>query len=294
MHRPTPTLQSSVSTSARCRSSNLVVGASTLKDTDDTDTVAVDDEEMSMSVSSLLPNHYWDNQLATEQHRDLMRTIAEDDFTTTSEDEPFVDADATIDIDLRDRLKRELARVSLTNYAPPTDGDGADHDHGSSSAVTATAARTAEDIMKELEQLSPLPILQPATHHSLNADWSFVFTGVPTLGMQLITILSRMSVVFPFELLDFRDVLLCVTEDQTKAKAVVSCELCGLWEFVLEVCTSLRRPTEEDLKGEYEKFVEEDGTLLLEHFQGIWLNGKKFIVYDTTTTTLLYEVCYES
>ena len=168
----------------------------------------------------------------------------------------------------RIRLKRKLAHVAITGFHPdvgPT---------VSASSVRQEEPRTAEEIMKELEQMNPLPILRPAMHHSLNAHWSFVFTGVPTLGMKLITLLSRMSQLFPFEILDFHDVALCVTDDQSKAKAVVEVKVCGAWEVMLEVCTSLRRPNEDDFEQEYKEFQGEDGTLLLEHFQGVHLNGK--------------------
>lgn len=169
----------------------------------------------------------------------------------------------------RNRLKQELAHAAITHFHPtlsspsqlPVDGKQAE-------------SSSAEDIMKQLEKLHPLPILRPATHPSINANWSFVFTGVPTIGMKLITLLSRISMGLPFEILDFREVGLMVSDRQTKAKAVVEVKVCGAWEWVLEVCTNLRRPTEEDLRGDYEKFKGEEGTLLLEHFQGIRLNGE--------------------
>jgi hypothetical protein len=101
-----------------------------------------------------------------------------------------------------------------------------------------------------------------------------------------------MSVMFPFEILDFQDVALCVTDEQTKAKAIVEVKVCGAWDFVLEVCTSLRRPTAEDLDGEYARFKDEDGTLLLEHFQGIELNGVKIPTPREWHTTRTLEITY--
>jgi len=177
----------------------------------------------------------------------------------------------------RTKLKRELAHAAITGYEEGTDNN---------------QQQTAEDIMKELEQSSTLPILRPATHHSLNANWSFVFTGVPTIGMRLITLLSRISVLFPFEILDFRNVALNVENEQTKAKALVEVQLCDSVDLVLEVCTSLRRPTEEDLTGEYKEFRGEEGTLLLEHFQGIKLNGITIPTPQSWSTTRTLEISY--
>ncbi|KAL9187485.1 hypothetical protein ACHAXT_001588 [Thalassiosira profunda] len=185
----------------------------------------------------------------------------------------------------RARLKRELARVSITGYCSDADVSECDAEEGKT-------PRTAEDIMKELERMDPLPIISPATHHSLNADWAFVFTGVPTIGMRLITLLSRMSVLFPFEILDFRDVALCVTDGQSRAKAVVDVKVCGVCELLLEVCTSLRRPTAEDLEGEYKDFKGEQGTLLLEHFQGITLNGVEIPTPESWRTTRTLDITY--
>lgn len=197
-------------------------------------------------------------------------------------------------------LKRELARAAITGFHP----DAAPSSSSSTMTTQSTSTsnqnqlvddeplRTAEVIMKELEQMNPLPILRPASHHSLNAHWSFVFTGVPTAGMRLITLLSRISGMFPFELLDFRDVALCVTDEQQKAKAVVEVTVCGAWELVLEVCTSLRRPTSEDLENEYADFRGEEGTLLLEHFQGVELNGVEIPTPQSWHTTRTLEITY--
>jgi len=188
----------------------------------------------------------------------------------------------------RTRLKRELAHVAITGFHP----DDLSTTSASSSARQEQEPRTAECIMKELEQMDPLPILRPAMHHSLNAHWSFVFTGVPTIGMRLITLLSRMSVLFPFEILDFRDVALCVTDDQSNAKAVVEVKVCEALELMLEVCTSLRRPTYVDLENEYEDFQGEEGTLLLEHFQGVHVNGVEIPTPKYWHTTRTLEITY--
>ena len=91
--------------------------------------------------------------------------------------------------------------------------------------------------------------------------------------------------MLPFEVLDFRDVALCVTDDQSQAKAVVEVKVCGAWEVLLEVCTSLRRPTDEDLENEFKDFQGEEGTLLLEHFEGVHLNGMLIVFGDFINCT---------
>lgn len=236
-------------------------------------------------ASFLPPLSVWNNTLAGLQ-TDELDVVS----TPTSAYTSRVDNDASIEEQQqqpsnvrRTKLKRELAHAAITGFHP-------DVERSISSSVGQQ--RTAEDIMKELEQSSPLPILQPATHHSLNANWSFVFTGVPTIGMRLITLLSRISVLFPFEILDFRNVALLVEEDQRKAKALVEVQVCGGLDLVLEVCTSLRRPSDDDLKGEYKEFSAEEGTLLLEHFQGIKLNGIKIPTPESWSTTRTLEITY--
>ena len=144
--------------------------------------------------------------------------------------------------------------------------------------------------MYDLELLNPVD--RPACHYSLNANWSFVFTGVPTLGMKLITLLSRISVAFPFEILDFRDVCLRVKDRQAKALAIVSVTICGAFDWELQVCTSLRRPNSQDFNGRCEEFVGEKGTLLLEHFQGVWLNGIQLPTPKQWHTTRTLEITY--
>lgn len=82
----------------------------------------------------------------------------------------------------RDELKRELARVAITNFHP---GAATDEDNNPSRDENHTTSRNAEVIMKELEQL-PLPIQRPATHPSLNTHWSFVFTGGELLSFMIL------------------------------------------------------------------------------------------------------------
>mmetsp|Transcript_14111 Transcript_14111/g.29532 ORF Transcript_14111/g.29532 Transcript_14111/m.29532 type:complete len:354 (+) Transcript_14111:37-1098(+) len=221
----------------------------------------------------------------------------------------------------RTRLKKQLASAAITNFQyqdmihlAPMERDDQDiyEAHVITDAnqkqrrknINSDTYQTAESLMKKLESLHPLPIPHPATHPTLNSHWSFVFTGVPTIGMKLITLLSRISCYLPFEILDFREVGLIVSNDQGKAKAVVEVRVCGVWDVVLEVCSSLRRPRDDGSDDTYWNGilkkrsvhggegngldsavncdsndaralgVEENGTLLLEHFQGIQLNGK--------------------
>ena len=181
----------------------------------------------------------------------------------------------------RNRLKKQLAQTAITNFIAED-----------AQPPRRACEDTAESIMKELEQLNPLPIVRPASHYSLNANWSFVFTGVPTIGMKLITLLSRISLALPFEILDFKDVSLRVSDRQTQAKAIVSVRVCGAFDWELQVCTSLRRPKEKDFDGAYKDFRGEKGTLLLEHFQGIWLNGAKIPTPQQWHTTRTLEITY--
>ena len=223
-------------------------------------------------VASFIPPPFlWNDTLASLQTNELGNLISDDRDRV---DEQQQEQPSPVEIK-RSKLKRELAHAAITGY---------EEQKGKQ--------QTAEDIMKELEQSSPLPILRPASHHALNANWSFVFTGVPTIGMRLITLLSRISVLFPFEILDFRNVALNVENEQTKAKALVEVQLCGSVDLALEVCTSLRRPTEDDLTGEYKEFRGEEGTLLLEHFQGIKLNGITIPTPQSWSTTRTLEISY--
>lgn len=194
-----------------------------------------------------------------------------------------VDTNAVLE-EMRSNLKKQLAQKAITNFIIADDDVQPEGEE-------ILSEETAETIMKQLEQIKPLPILRPATHYSLNADWSFVFTGVPTIGMKLITLLSRMSAMFPWEILDFTDVSLKVSDRQSKAVAIVSVTI-GTFDWELQVCTSLRRPTERDFDGTYGEFRGEEGTLLLEHFQGIWLNGVQIPTPDKWKTTRALEITY--
>jgi hypothetical protein len=128
---------------------------------------------------------------------------------------------------------------------------------GTTSSATTTEA---EDIMKELEAVNPWP--NPAHHPLLNARWSFVFTGVPTFGMKLITLLSRISVGFSKSVLEFDNVFLEVAHQQSQVKAIVRVEVMGQ-PVELNVFTKLRLPTTHDPKG----------TLLIESFDRLVLMG---------------------
>ena len=212
-------------------------------------------------------------------NRDCPGTAPDDDLESLPTGEIIVQPESN----RRDILKKELATLSIESFA--------DASNDTNDELTGST-RTAEDVMRDLEQLERLPIMRPATHHSLNAHWSFVFTGVPTIGMKLITLLSRISTLFPFEILDFRDVALSVSDGQSKAKAVVEVKVCGSIDLLLEVCTSLRRPDQSDLEGDYCEFGDEDGRLLLEHFEGIWLNGNLLPTPQEWHTTRTLEITY--
>ena len=115
-------------------------------------------------ASFLPPLSVWNNTLAGLQ-TDELDVVS----TPTSAYTSRVDNDASIEEQQqqpsnvrRTKLKRELAHAAITGFHP-------DVERSISSSVGQQ--RTAEDIMKELEQSSPLPILQPATHNSLNANW---------------------------------------------------------------------------------------------------------------------------
>lgn len=254
-----------------------------LLNNNDTVVVSSNDEDVASFIPP--PPQIWNDTLAELQIEELEALEREDDN--------MVDIQKTAVEDKRSRLKRELAHAAITGFVPD------DNSNNEDTIVVVeqpqSRIRIAEDIMKDLESSTPLPVLRPATHHSLNGEWSFVFTGVPTLGMRLITLLSRISVFLGGEkMLDFRNVALFVEDEQTKAKALVEVEVCGgAMDLVLEVCTSLRRPTEEELNdGEYKEFREEDGTLLLEHFQGIHLNGVEIPTPQSWHTTRTLEVSY--
>jgi len=156
--------------------------------------------------------------------------------------QPFVSSSDLATRERRNQLKEELAICSIENFDFDAQKEG---------------ATVAEDIMKRLEPLRPWR--RPAEHPGLNARFSFVFTGVPTIGMQLITLLSRISVGFP--IVDFKDVFLEVSNQNTKAKAIVNFKVFGV-PFELNVRTNLCA----------DKSCPK-GTMMNEHFQGITLQG---------------------
>jgi hypothetical protein len=227
---------------------------------------------MNETVFTYSPLFEWNQTLALEEIEAL------DTMMVLAEEIPA----GTILEKKRNSLKKQLAHKAITNFITEVEQP----------RVLREDSRTAESIMKELEQLNPLPIARPASHYSLNADWSFVFTGVPTIGMKLITLLSRISIMLPFEILDFKDVSLKVTDRQAKAMAIVSVRVCGAFDWELRVCTSLRRPKKKDFDGVYKEFRGEEGTLLLEHFQGIWLNGHQIPTPKRWHTTRTLEITY--
>ena len=143
----------------------------------------------------------------------------------------------------RDEIKKELVLAAIENY--------------DIEAYEAGMTTIAEDIMKKLEPLRP--IARSAYDPSLNARWSFVFTGVPTVGMRLIELLSRISAGFPP--VDFRDVFLEVYDHGSMVRAIVKVKLFGK-DLELNVFTSLR-PKEDD----------PEGTFLIEKFEGLRLAG---------------------
>jgi hypothetical protein len=144
----------------------------------------------------------------------------------------------------RDRLKKDLSTAAIERY--------------DMEAYNTGRTTIAEDIMKELEPLNPWP--RPAHHQDLNTRWSFVFTGVPTIGMRLITLLSTISVGFPP--IDFQDVFLEVSRKQTQVKAIVAVRLLGV-PVELNIYTKLQ-PNITDAS---------EGTFLIETFQNIVLAG---------------------
>ena len=160
----------------------------------------------------------------------------------------------------REVLKRQLAAVAIENYqecqtwARTTPTDTPEHNPKSK--------ETAEDIMRQLEQYCPVekPVHEPRL---LNARWSFVFSGVPTIGMKLITLLSRLSTAL--SIIEFDNVYLDVHDQQSRVKAVVRFAVFGL-PMELNVHTALAPNHDDDDDGA-------NGTHLWETFQCIALNG---------------------
>lgn len=144
----------------------------------------------------------------------------------------------------RRQLKTQLASVAIAEYCD-------------------SKAGLAEEIMKDLESLRPHGIVRPAEHTSLNARWSFCFTGVPTIGMRLITLLSRMSSAFSAVsrlVLDFDNVFLEVS-DLSQVQAVVRAKLFG-------------RPLELVVRTNLQKNATDcQGTYLIESFDSLELQG---------------------
>lgn len=158
----------------------------------------------------------------------------------------------------RHRLKRDLAVAAIEDY--------------DMEAYNAGMTTAAEDLMKELEEVNPYD--RPAYHPDMNARWSFVFTGVPTIGMRLITLLSRISVGLADSILEFDDVFLEVSKEQTQVKAIVAVRVFGN-PLELNVYTRLRQPelTSTTCVHVPALSVADDGTHLLESFEKLVLCG---------------------
>ena len=176
---------------------------------------------------------------------------------------------------LRENLKQELARVAIEEYDMEAYVKRQQHISNATKGVRQKTT-IAEDVMRDLEGVNPWPL--PAYDARLNARWSFVFTGVPTIGMKLITLLSRLSVGFPP--IDFQTVFLEVSNRNSMVKAIVSCQLLGFLNVELNVYTSLRPPTTQELETARAKtnpvdpdHVIGNGTLLIEQFQSLSLQG---------------------
>ena len=162
----------------------------------------------------------------------------------------------------RERLKRKLAVAAIEDY---------DMEQYQSGMTTV-----AEDLMKQLEPFQPWP--RPAHHSQLNARWSFVFTGVPTIGMKLITLLSRICCLVDgsqdeknTSLLEFDNVFLEVSQQQSQVKAIVRVHLLGQ-PLELNVYTNLRPATPEEVER-VPTSAEGASTLLIESFDRLELQG---------------------
>ena len=148
----------------------------------------------------------------------------------------------------RELLKHQLAAAAIENYQELQPSLATNHRRKRSDSLTA------EDIMRQLEDYCPVtcPVHEPTL---LNARWSFCFTGVPTIGMKLITLLSRLSSALrPIE---FHNVYLDVYDQQSRVKAVVRFAILG-YPMELNVHTIL---------------APRDATHLNETFQSVVLNG---------------------
>jgi len=182
--------------------------------------------------------------LTEDELREANSIEASDSQTQQRSAVPINDDPETVAV--RTNLKKRLAICSIENF------DYDNYNRGEEKAGVA------EDIMKDLEPIRPWD--RPASDPGLNARFSFVFTGVPTIGMKLITLLSRISVGFP--VVDFRDVFLEVSEHNTKAKAIVTAKIFGQ-DMELNVLTDL----------EVDETCEK-GTMMFETFDKITIQGE--------------------
>ena len=165
---------------------------------------------------------------------------------------------ASMESNRRNEIKKELAKAAITNF----DAKG--------------KPNYAEDLMKELETMRPWE--RTASHPELNARWSFVFTGVPTIGMKLITLLSRISVGFP--VVDFHNVFLEVMDGQSHVRATVVWKAFGI-PMELNVHTALEPdPTDES------------GNVMLETFQSLTLMGVPLPTPDSWARTRTLDISY--
>jgi hypothetical protein len=184
-----------------------------------------------------------------------------DKATSMSDVDATDDSISTILVDVstrRNEIKKELAKAAITNFD------------------TQGKSNYAEDLMKDLEKLRPWE--RTASRPELNARWSFVFTGVPTIGMRLITLLSRISVGFP--VVDFHDVFLEVMDDQSHVRATVSWKVFGI-PMELNVHTALEPdPTFES------------GNVMLETFQSLTLMGVPLPTPQSWAKTRTLDISY--
>ena len=186
----------------------------------------------------------------------------------------------------RSNLKQQLAQVAILedyNYDYSNSNSDTIHNSNNSEGQGISSCCSAEELMKQLEVCNPTEF--PAYHSSLNAQWSFVFTGVPTIGMRLITLLSRLSTLLP-QPIKFHDVYLQVATKQRNSQQTVTAhvEACVLGQpFQLEVHTKLQKQRQQNQleAGEGEgggerhrsTIDDDDGTILSETFDKVVLNG---------------------
>jgi len=200
--------------------------------------------------------------LTEDELREANSIEASDSQTQQRSAVPINDDPETVAV--RTNLKKRLAICSIENF------DYDNYNRGEEKAGVA------EDIMKDLEPIRPWD--RPASDPGLNARFSFVFTGVPTIGMKLITLLSRISVGFP--VVDFRDVFLEVSEHNTKAKAIVTAKIFGQ-DMELNVLTDL----------EVDETCEK-GTMMFETFDKITIQGFTVPTPESWSRTRTLEVTY--